>query len=106
MDKNIEVTLLYDIYGKLLTQKQQSIFEEYYIYNLSLREIAENKNISFQGVRDSIKKSEENLYKLEENIGMLALKRKMLSLKDFILKNKNDLNAVSEDILNKISEVE
>lgn len=106
MDKNIEVTLLYDIYGKLLTKKQQSIFEEYYLYNLSLREIAENKDISFQGVRDSIKKSEENLYRLEKNIGMLSLKNKILSLKDVILKNKNDLNSVSKDILDKIREVE
>ena len=45
MEENIEITLLYDIYGKLLTAKQQEIFESYYLYNLSLREIDENKNI-------------------------------------------------------------
>ena len=39
MDKNVEFSMLYDIYGKLLTKKQQEIFEEYYLYNLSLREI-------------------------------------------------------------------
>ena len=43
MDKSVEFTMLYEIYGKLLTKKQQEIFEEYYLYNLSLREIAENK---------------------------------------------------------------
>lgn len=73
MDKNIEITLLFDIYGKLLTNKQQDIFKEYYLYNLSLREIAENKKISYQGVRDSIKTSENLLKSLEENIGMLKL---------------------------------
>lgn len=71
MDKNIEKTLLFDIYGKLLTNKQQDIFKEYYLYNLSLREIAENKKISYQGVRDSIKTSENLLKSFEENIGML-----------------------------------
>ena len=65
MENNIKYTMLYDIYGKLLTSKQQAIFEEYYIYNLSLREIADNKKISYQAVRDSIKSSEKMLEEYE-----------------------------------------
>ena len=34
MEDNIKMTLLYDIYGSLLTKKQKEIFEQYYIYNL------------------------------------------------------------------------
>ena len=52
MEENIKFSMLYDIYGELLTKKQQDIFEEYYLYNLSLREIAKNKEISYQAVRD------------------------------------------------------
>lgn len=109
MDDNIEVTFLYDIYGKNLTKKQQEIFEQYYLYNLSLREIAENKSISYQAVRDSLNKSKESLYLFEKNIGMLNLKKKINSLKILVEKNQNNLNCVSSDIvniINKISEVE
>lgn len=77
MDKSVEFTMLYDIYGKLLTKKQQEIFEEYYLYNLSLREIAENKNISYQAVRDSIKTSEQALTNFEKVTHTLALIEKM-----------------------------
>ena len=77
MDKNIEMVMLYEIYGKLLTVKQQSIFEEYYLYNLSLREIAENKKISYQAVRDSIKSSEIMLKKYEDTIGMKEMVKKV-----------------------------
>ena len=52
MEENIKFSMLYDIYGELLTKKQQDIFEEYYLYNLSLREIAKNKEISYQAVRE------------------------------------------------------
>lgn len=88
MDKNIEITLIFDIYGKLLTNKQQDIFKEYYLYNLSLREIAQNKNISYQGVRDSIKTSENLLKSLEENIGMLKLLQNIESACE-IIKNSS-----------------
>lgn len=73
MDRNLRLTILYDIYGKLLTVKQQEIFEEYYIYNLSLREIAANKKISYQAVRDSIKSSENMLENFEEKVNMLKI---------------------------------
>ena len=77
MDKNIEMVMLYEIYGKLLTVKQQAIFEEYYLYNLSLREIAENKKISYQAVRDSIKSSEIMLKNFENTIGMKEMVKKV-----------------------------
>ena len=77
MDKSVEFTMLYEIYGKLLTKKQQEIFEEYYLYNLSLREIAENKKISYQAVRDSIKSSEQTLTNFEKVTHTLALTERM-----------------------------
>ena len=90
MDRNLEFTLLYDIYGKLLTKKQQEIFEEYYLYNLSLREIAENKNISYQAVRDSIKSSESALINFEDTTKTLSLIERMKKAYD--LCDSEDLN--------------
>ena len=58
MEKNVKVSMLCQIYGNLLTKKQLSILEDYYNQDLSLSEIAENKNITRQAVRDIIKKGE------------------------------------------------
>ena len=90
MDKNVEFSMLYDIYGELLTKKQQEIFEEYYLYNLSLREIAENKEISYQAVRDSIKSSENTLLNFEKVTHTLALIERMD--KAYNLCDSEDLN--------------
>lgn len=98
MDENIEITLLYDIYGKNLTKRQQEIFEEYYLYNLSLREIAENKKISYQAVRDSIKTSENMLKIFEENIGMYELTQNVEKAYS-ICKNSKDLNLEKSKLL-------
>ncbi len=103
MDKNIRLNLLYDIYGKLLTKKQQEIFEEYYLYNLSLREIALNKKISYQAVRDSIKSSEITLNTFEETINMLNYKNRMEKIYN-ICKESSDLNTRKEEILNILKE--
>lgn len=102
MENSIKFTLLYDVYGRLLTKKQQDIFEEYYLYNLSLREIALNKKISYQAVRDSIKTSEEMLDEYENKVGMLKLKQKVDKIEKICSKdnklNKNEiLEILSED---------
>lgn len=96
MDKNIEMTMLYDIYGKLLTTKQQQIFEEYYLYNLSLREIAQNREISYQGVRDSIKSSESMLKNFEDKIHMYDLLERVD--KAYNLCDTKDLNEKRDEI--------
>ena len=62
---NIELTILYDYYGELLTSKQQMYFEDYYFNNLSLQEIAENYNISRNAVYNSLKEIEKKLIHYE-----------------------------------------
>ncbi len=98
MDKNIEMITLFDIYGTLLTKRQQEIFSEYYLYNLSLREIAENKDISYQAVRDSIKTSEKMLVTFETNIGMIKLKNNISKVIN-IVSDEQDLNDKKDVIL-------
>ena len=88
MEEDIKFGMLYDIYGKLLTKKQQEIVEEYFLYNLSLREIAENKNISYQAVRDSITKSKLLLEEYENAIGMKNLQMNVNKVKDMCLGDK------------------
>ena len=73
MDKNVKVSILCDLYGKLLTKKQFEFLDDYYNNDLSLSEIAENNNITRQAVRDIIKKGEKKLFEYEEKL--LFMKR-------------------------------
>ena len=73
MEKNVEVSMLLQIYGELLTEKQYRVIDYYYNEDLSLSEIAENEEITRQGVRDIIKKGEKKLFEYEEKL--LFMKR-------------------------------
>lgn len=77
MAKNLDVIILFDIYGELLTQKQQDFISYYYNDDLSLAEIAENEGITRQGVRDAIKRAEAQLFTFEEHIGLNSRLEKM-----------------------------
>ena len=71
MEKNVKISILLDIYGKLLTQKQYKLLDDYYNNDLSLSEIAENLNITRQAVRDNIKKGENKLFEYEEKLNVM-----------------------------------
>ena len=71
MDKNIKMSILCQIYGKLLTEKQYQVLDDYYNNDLSLSEIAENLNITRQAVRDNIKKGENKLFEYEEKLNVM-----------------------------------
>lgn len=72
MAKNLEISYLLDFYGEMLTKKQHDFLIYYYDDDLSLSEIAENEGITRQGVRDSIKRAEQQLYDMEEKLGLAA----------------------------------
>lgn len=73
MQKNLEISALFDIYSGLLSEKQQNALEYYYNDDLSLSEISELVGISRQGVRDQLKHAEFYLEQLE---GVLHLYEK------------------------------
>ena len=68
MDAFLQLSLLYEYYGALLTDTQKEICDLYYNQNFSLSEIAEDVGITKQGVRDALKKSEKLLYKYEQEL--------------------------------------
>lgn len=71
MEKLVEVGILFDFYGKLLSNKQYQAIELYYIHDLSLSEIGEELSITRQGVFDTLKRSEQKLYHYEETLGLV-----------------------------------
>lgn len=84
MSKNLEIGILLDIYGKLLTDKQYDVLDLYYNDDLSLAEIAEQYDISRQGVHDSIKRGEELLLNYESVLGLATQQNEQLhTLQEF-----------------------
>lgn len=71
LDRNVEINLLIDFYGNMLTERQREIMVLYYEDNLSLSEIAKELGISKQGVADSIRRSEKTLYDTEAKLQLL-----------------------------------
>ena len=69
-EKNLEINYLLDFYGEVLTDRKRTVLEMYYNDDYSLSEIADEIGISRQGVRDIIKKSEDELIYLEEKLGL------------------------------------
>ena len=70
-DKTLEMVLLFDFFGELLTEKQREYFDLYYNEDLSLSEIAEISGISRQGVRDMLKRAENSLVEFEKKTGVV-----------------------------------
>lgn len=95
MKKEIYLTILFDYYEKLLLDKDQEVFKDYYFSNLSLQEIAENNNISRNAVHKRLKKIEEELIHYEEKLKLYEKEQKIMEL----IKDKNLQNKI-KDILN------
>ncbi|MCF6463363.1 YlxM family DNA-binding protein [Clostridium sp. Cult1] len=71
VEKLVEVGILFDFYGKLLSERQFTAIELYYVHDLSLAEIGEELGISRQSVYDTLKRAEENLYEYEKTLGLV-----------------------------------
>lgn len=65
----LEMTLLYDYYGELLTERQRMCFDLYHNQDLSLSEIAQELQVSRQGVYDNLCRAEALLRNMEEKTG-------------------------------------
>ena len=70
-NQTYRMTMLYDFYGELLTERQKEFFDLYYNEDLSLSEIAENSGISRQGVRDVIVRAEHAMQEIEDKTGLI-----------------------------------
>ena len=72
----LEMALLFDYYGGMLTDKQRDCFDMRYNQDLSLGEIADTLGVSRQAVCDNLTRTEALLRRMEENIG--CVKRDMM----------------------------
>jgi len=65
------MTMLFDFFGDLLTEKQREYYDLYHNEDLSLSEIAEKAGITRQGVYDIITRAEKSLVEIEEKSGVV-----------------------------------
>ena len=78
-NQTYRMTMLFDFYGELLTERQKEFFDLYYNEDLSLSEIAENSGISRQGVRDVIVRAEAAMQEVEDKTGLIRRYMQMQS---------------------------
>ena len=88
MEKDLGLTELFELYQGLLTEKQRELFSSYYLYDLSLSEIAEPLGTTRQSVYENVKKVKKKLIEYEK------------------LFNLYEKNSRLEEIAQKISESE
>ena len=69
MKDDLHFLQLLDLYSPLLTETQREITDLYFNYDLSLGEIAEQKDVSRQSVSDCLQKCRKQLEKYEEKLG-------------------------------------
>ncbi|MBQ5514445.1 MAG: DNA-binding protein [Oscillospiraceae bacterium] len=89
----LELSLLYDFFGDLLTETQREYFDLYYNDDMSLAEVAELKGVSRPAVLDAVKKAKSYMQNFEEKTGVVkrftemrlelgSLKKKAAALAD------------------------
>lgn len=99
----LEMTLLFDFYGELLTQRQQLCFDMYYNQDLSLAEIAQELQVSRQGVYDNLSRGEAALRNMEEKTGCVRRSLQNRRAVQSLVEAANELAAHSDPAVRALS---
>lgn len=102
MDKIFFITMLYDFYGELLTDKQKSVVELYYLDDLSLNEIAQKHNITRQAVMDMLRRTEKVLINYENK---LMLVDKYLKQKEKVKNIISIIDKIDSCDINRLTKI-
>ncbi len=103
-EKNLEIGVLLDFYGEVLSERKRTVLDYYYNNDLSLSEIAEEIGISRQGVRELIKKAGDELLFYEEKLGLAARFRSVQRQAEALLARLENA-AVPEEIKDAVRDL-
>ena len=99
-EQRMRLVRLYDIYGGLLTERQQKYMEMHFCNDLSLSEIADEYGVSRQAIYDLLRRTEQILEKYESKLRLLQREKENNELllhaeellSDYIVNRKEDKN--------------
>ena len=100
----LEMALLYDYYGGMLTEKQRECFDMRYNQDLSLGEIGQVLGVSRQAVCDNLTRTEALLRRMEENLGCVSRSRKSRKAVQSILDAAGRLSGHPDDTVSDLAE--
>ena len=103
-EKNLKIGYLLDFYGEALSERKRNVLDMYYNEDFSLSEIAEEVGISRQGVRDLIKKAEDELHFFEEKLGISKKMEALDAAASSLLNLAKEQNA-PKDVCDGIAEL-
>lgn len=101
MEEMLYYTMLFDLYGELLTSKQQDYFKDYYFNNLSLQEIAENYEITRNAIHNQLREAKEKLEHYDKVLQLSIKQQKVKEICDKI--NDNNIKKELKDLFNLCS---
>lgn len=114
LDELVNLSMLYDFYGDLFTEHKKRVFEDYVLNDLSLSEIADELNISRQGVHDIVKRCTQDLKDYEDRLSLVkkfsSIKHKLTIMKELCIdieETRNvekilDIVTLADDILKEL----
>ena len=110
----LEMTLLYDYYGELLTDRQRMCFDLYHNQDYSLSEIAQELQVSRQGVYDNLSRAEALLKNMEEKTGCVkrdlqnrkAMRTIVSAAKQLQNREETEVKALAKTILDAARQLE
>lgn len=100
LDEIVQLSILYDFYGELLSKHKKQIFEDYVLNDLSLSEIAQEQGLSRQGVHDIVKRCSVQLKEYEDKLALIKkfniIKDKVGQIKDILsdITAKKDISSI------------
>lgn len=114
LDELVNLSMLYDFYGDLFSEHKKRVFEDYVLNDLSLSEIADELNISRQGVHDIVKRCTQELKDYEDRLSLVkkfsSIKHKLTIMKELCIdieETRNvdkilDIVTLADDILKEL----
>ena len=99
----LEMALLLDYYGAMLTDRQRECFDMRYNQDMSLGEIAQELGVSRQGVYDNLSRAETVLRNMEEKTGFLRRDEKVRSTAQQIIRAAEMLSASKDPEVGKLA---
>ncbi len=102
--ESVELLLLFDYYGDLLTERQKLCFDMHYNQDLSLGEIAQELSISRQAVYDNLSRTEALLKNMEEKTGCVSRDRQLRKAMEEIASIATELTTYPDSMVSQRAE--